>query len=165
MRSKFAVSIFVAGTLTFWLASRPVHASTSIASIAVTATVEAGCNVTPGNASLENGRSGQLNSASTASVNCSLPVPYQMVVNRALVNDSTALPRTEFSATLGYANSRSPELLKVWSLPYGVSPWMDEPLPALQDLSLSDLNAGSMEAARCALFGASPETVTLTIIY
>jgi hypothetical protein len=165
MRSKFAVSIFLAGTLTFWLASRPVHASTSTASIAVTATVEAGCNVTPGTASIENGGSRQLNSAPTASVNCSLPVSYQMVVTGAPGNGAASLPRTQFAATPAYANPSSPELLKVWSLPYGVSPLMDEPLPALQDLSLSDSNAGSMEAARCTLFDAPPETLTLTIIY
>jgi hypothetical protein len=163
MRSKFAVSIFVAGALTVWLASRPVHASTSMTSFAVTATVEAECNISPGTASLESAGSGQVG----ASVNCSLPVSYQVVVNHVSGNGigAAGLSRTESASVFGDANSSSSELLKVWSLPYAVSPLMEEPSPTLQELSYLGSNAGSIAAAGCSLFGAPTETVTLIIIY
>jgi hypothetical protein len=167
MRSKFAVSILVAGALTAWLSSRPVHASTSMTSFAVTATVEAGCNVSPGTAPLQNSGSGQLSSTPTASVNCSLPVSYQIVADRVSGNGNGAagLSRTESASVSGNANSRSSDVLKVWSLPYGVSTLMEEPESTLQELSFLDSDAGSIDAAGCSLFGAPPETVTLTIIY
>jgi hypothetical protein len=167
MGSKFAVSVFVAGALVLWLASPLVHAATKTASLAVTATVEAGCDVSPGTAPPGFGGSGLANSIPTASVSCSLPAPYRIDVNGAPGNRNGAasLPRTEFAATPAYASTPSPELLRVWSLPYGVGPLMDEPAITLQDLSFGDLHAGSMPAASCSLFGAPPATVTLTIIW
>jgi hypothetical protein len=163
MRSKFAVSILVAGALTGWLSSRPVHASTSMTSFAVTATVGAGCDVSTGTASSENGASGQVG----ASVNCSLPVSYQVIVNRASENGigAAGLSRTDSASVSGSVNSRSSDPLEVWSLPFAVSPLTDGPSPTLQELSFLDSNAGSIDAASCPLFGAPPETVTLTIIY
>jgi hypothetical protein len=167
MHSQFAVSIFLAGALSFWLASPPVHAATRTASLVITATVEAECDVSPASAQPEIGGSGQVSSTPTVSVNCSLPVAYQIVVSGAPGNRNGAagLPRTEYAATPAYANSRNPERLKAWSLPYGASPLIDESAIALQDLFFLDLNAGSMNAASCSLFGAPPQTGTLTIIY
>jgi hypothetical protein len=163
MRSNFAVSILVAGALTGWLSSRPVHASTNMTSFAVTATVEAGCDVSAGTASSENGASGQVG----ASVNCSLPVSYQVIVNRASGNGigAAGLSRTESASVSGNANSRSSDPLEVWSLPFALSPLTDESSPTLQELSFWDSNAAAMDAARCSLFSAPPETVSLTIIY
>ena len=160
MRSNFAVSILVAGALTGWLNSSPVHASTNITSFAVTATVEARCDVSAGTTS-ENGASGQVG----ASVNCSLPVSYQVIVNRASGNGigAAGLSRTESAS--GNANSRSSDPLEVWSLPFALSPLTDESSPTLQELSFWDSNARAMDAARCSLFSAPPETVSLTIIY
>ena len=162
MRSNFAVSILVAGALTGWLSSRPVHASTNMTSFAVTATVEAGCDVSAGAASGD-GASGQVG----ASVNCSLPVSYQVVVNRASGNGigAAGLSRTESASVSGNANSRSSDPLEVWSLPFALSPLTDESSSTLQELSFGDSNAGAMDAARCSLFSAPPETVSLTIIY
>ncbi len=163
MRSNFAVSILVAGALTGWLSSRPVHASTNMTSFAVTATVEAGCDVSAGAASSENGASGQVG----ASVNCSLPVSYQVIVNRASGNGigAAGLSHTESASVSGNANSRSSDPLEVWSLPFALSPLTDESSPTLQELSFWDSNAAAMDAARCSLFSAPPETVSLTIIY
>jgi hypothetical protein len=167
LRSKLAFSVFVAGVLSGGLRSHPVDAATKTASFAVTTTVEAGCEVSPRTTSSEIGGSGQVSFTPTASVNCTPPVPYLIIVNGAsgTRNGVAGLPQTEVATTTAYTNSRSPELFEVWSLPYGASSSMDQTASSFEDFSFWGTHAWSKEAASCSRFDAPPATVTLTIIY
>jgi hypothetical protein len=85
MPGKCVISTLVLAALTVVAVAQAAHAATPTTSFAVTAYVEAQCRVSPNPSafqirSSELTVSGQVHSEAAASVNCSLPVAYQIVV-------------------------------------------------------------------------------------
>ena len=122
MPYKSVFSAFVIGALMLGLAASPAFSATLITSIAVTATVEAGCQVAPSPSAYQYGASGRTASMDRGSVSCSMAVPYQVVVAispraKAAEVDSPEIDASRFSQ---YAQASSLNLPQLRQRPYAV---------------------------------------------
>jgi hypothetical protein len=77
---KPKIYAFLAGTLALWIGSSPALSATRSSSFAVSAIVEAGCQVSEDRAALNGSTPHQANPKMGVSVVCSLPVPYRVMV-------------------------------------------------------------------------------------
>jgi hypothetical protein len=138
--------------------------ATGTSSIAVSVTVEAGCQVSQAVSAAGNATSGLNRWNAPVSVNCSLPVPYQVAFDRA--------PRTDFAglgSSIGNLAGR-PGDVQVYDrdlLQRG--DMLIEPIErsesGLDEHVSPGLPAWPLEAAHCAADGADSGIITVTVIY
>ncbi len=159
MRTKSALLVTVAVAL--GIVPHPVFASTSTASFAVTATVVAGCDVTSALAPLGRSALNPVSWAAKTSVNCSLPVPYQVV------SGSFTTGIAAFNSLGAYAADAQPR----------VSDFLEprEPLFRADEIGLDSDSAekaflsisatGPVTAQRCAPYDPGSATIAVTITY
>jgi len=82
MHFRSGLQILVIALLQAGLMSSPGFGATGTTSIAVSVTVEAGCQVSQAVSAAGNATSGLDRWSAPVSVNCSLPVPYQVAFDR-----------------------------------------------------------------------------------
>jgi spore coat protein U-like protein len=102
---KYALFAFSLGFLASGLGSRPVLAATSIASFAVTATVQAGCQVSAPATAFGIYTTAGANATSAVSVACTHPTAYSVDLSAGLAPGDTATAqkmRGPVSALLDY---------------------------------------------------------------
>jgi len=122
MPTRRLVLSIMGGILAMCLTSTPALAATLTASIAVSVTVEAGCQVSPGPVAPKYSIAELATLRTPAPVDCSMTVPYQVVV---AVSPRTALPAGNSpSFNVGgipeYAQSRNVDPLQTRTMPYAV---------------------------------------------
>jgi hypothetical protein len=164
MHFKSVLQFLVIALLQSGLMCSAGFSATSTSSIAVSVTVEAGCRVShavsaAGNAALELDRSN-----APVSVNCTLPVPYEVAYDRA--------PMTEFAglgSSIGSLEGRpgnvqvdDRDLLEQGDM-------LIEPIESSEsglDKHVSPgLPAGPLETPHCAADGSDSGIITVTVIY
>ena len=103
---KYALFSFALGFLTAGLAPRPALAATSNASFAVTATVQAGCQVSASSTAFGIYTTPGANSTSAVSVACTTPTPYNVGFSSGFVSGAEVVTwkmTGSASRLLGYA--------------------------------------------------------------
>jgi hypothetical protein len=102
--------------------------------------------------------------SSPVSVNCTLPVPYQVTVNSNLAPDLARLGSTILTLAdpRGFAHADARDLLQ--SHGQSIRAAQNSEYSLLQPVSLGSPTA-LMNAARCSAENADPGTMTVTVVY
>lgn len=166
MPFKSVAPMLLAGTIAVWLVSNPALAATRTAAIDVTATVEAGCQVSPSPSALDSRALTPSGSKAAVSVDCSLPADYQVVVGNSprIMSAAFDSPGADLAAIPEVAQSRDPDLLQVWGGPFGADQNEEfefGPQSPFSSISLT----GPITAQQCVPYVADSETIIVTIIY
>jgi len=122
MPYKSVFPLFVIGALALGFTANPAFSATLTTSIAVTATVEAGCQVSPSPSAPKYSASQLTDSRDRSSVSCSMAVPYQVVVAispqaKTVEANSPEIDASRFSE---YAQSNNLSLPQLRQRPYAV---------------------------------------------
>lgn len=137
-------------------------AATGTASLSVSVTVEAGCQVSQKSSVAEAAAYGHQRWNSPVSVNCSLPVPYQVVFDRTPTNDLGGRGSSMWNLTgrPGNVQGYDRDLLEREGMLIGP---MEKSESA--ELVTPGLPAGPPDAAHCAAEVADSRIITVTVIY
>jgi hypothetical protein len=102
--------------------------------------------------------------SSPVSVNCTLPVPYQVTVNSNLAPDLARLGSTILTLAdpRGFAHADARDLLQ--SHGQSIRAAQNSEVGLLRPVSLGS-PAGLIESARCSAEDANPDTINVTIVY
>ncbi len=164
MHFRSGLQILVIALLQAGPMSSAGFGATGTSSIAVSVTVEAGCQISQAALVTGNASSGLNRWDAPVSVNCSLPVPYQVAFDRT--------PRAGFGglgSSIGNLAGRpgnvqvyDRDLIQLEDLP--IEPIVSSE-SGLDVLVSPGLPAGPPEAAHCAAYGEDSGIITVTIIY
>lgn len=164
MHFRSVLQILVIELLQSGLMCSAGFGATGTSSIAVSVTVEAGCQVSRSVSAAGNATSGLERWIAPVSVNCSLPVPYQVAFDRA--------PRTDFAelgSSIGSLAGR-PGNVQVYDrdlLQRG--DMLIEPIESSESGLVGHvypgLPAGPLEAPHCAAEVVGSGIITVTVIY
>jgi hypothetical protein len=138
--------------------------ATGASSIAVSVTVEAGCQVSPMISAAANATSGLKGWIAPVSVDCSLPVPYQVAFDRALRTDFAGPGASigNLAGSPGNVQVYDRDLLERRNIPI-------EPIEGSEfspdERVFTGLPANPLEAPHCAADGADSGIITVTVIY
>lgn len=164
MLPKLVVPILGIVVLQAGLMCSTGFAATNSASLTVSVIVQAGCQVSPNGSVAESTVSGPGTWNSPVSVNCSLPVPYQVTVHSNRGSDLAGLSST--ISTLADHSESAPEgdnnLLQQHDR-------VIRPLRASENGLVRPISLNSpielINIAHCSADDTNPDTVTVTIIY
>ena len=158
MRLKPFLPIFGIVALLSGLTCRAGFAATRTTSLSVTAIVAAGCQISPATAADPGGKLGKINQNAPISMNCSLPVAYQVIVSsRRLADDpQSRLIMPGYAQDSGLNLSRAQDRLNNSAVESRYDPVGFVSRSFTQD---------HPEAMRCAADDDGSEIVTVTIIY
>lgn len=90
---KFSTLAFALGLLASGQASRPIHAATLTASLVVTVTVVSSCQVSSPATTAATYAPVRANAASSISVTCTMPTPYNVSHNTSLTPSVSEITR------------------------------------------------------------------------
>ena len=123
MPYKSVFAAFVIGAFTLGFAASPAFSATLTTSIAVTATVEAACQVAPGPSAYKYSAPEQSGLRDRSSVSCSMAVPYQVVVaiSPQVKTAETDSPEIDVSRFSQYAQATGLNLPQLRQRPYAVN--------------------------------------------
>ncbi|HTW78645.1 MAG TPA: hypothetical protein VME23_03770 [Terracidiphilus sp.] len=164
MNSRSVVSIVGIVALQGGLVCGTGFAATRTASFSVSVTVEAGCQISPAGSATEGAASGSKWGNSPVSVNCSLPVPYQVTVD-SIPQATLARPGATIPGLAGlprYAHADDRDLLPPHDP--SITPLEHSDYDQVRPASFG-LTAALPEAALCSADDAAPGTITVTIVY
>jgi spore coat protein U-like protein len=161
---KSALSVFALGFLALGLAPRAAVAATASASFAVTATVQAGCQVSANAMTFGTYTGVVANAASTVSVTCSNSTPYNVGLSAGMASGATVAARMMTgpgTALLGYALSSNPRGIVNWGQTVGTDTVAGCGNGSAQALSVH----GQIPAGQYVAAGAYADTITVTVTY
>jgi spore coat protein U-like protein len=163
MSNKFASSAFALCILASGLVARPILAATPSASFAVTATVQAGCLVSPAASAYWIYTAPVTNAISAVSVTCTNAAPYVVDLRAGLASGATVSDRRmtgPVSALLGFEPvSKFPAIVN-WSQTVG------NDKAQIWNLSSPALSVVSQVLARqYVAASAYGDTITVTVTY
>jgi spore coat protein U-like protein len=164
MSLKSAFSVSVLGLLMSSLAPAPAVAATASASFAVTATVEAGCQVSANAMTFGTYAGVVASAASPVSVTCSNSAPYNVDLSAGMAAGATVAARTMTgpgAALLGYALSSNPRGIVNWGQTVGRDTVTGSGNGTAEALSVHD----QIAAGRYFAAGAHADSITVTVTY
>ena len=161
MLGKSVVLFVVLDALALGLVPGVAFAATRTTSISVTATVVAGCQVSPATTAAGTAPSGAAGLNAPISMDCSLPVAYQVTISGSPRTGFGRLGPTvpEFADLPRYARASDLDSLQ----PQGRS--IDSAGEFEYGPVSSGSTTGSVEGERCTAYGAGDGTVTVTIAF
>jgi hypothetical protein len=164
MHFRSVLQILVIAFLQSGLMCSAGFGATGTSSIAVSVTVEAGCQVSQAVSPVRNATSGLDRWNAPVSVNCSLPVPYQVAFDTTSRTDFAGLGSSieSLAGRSGNVQVYDRDLLERGGM-------LIEPIESsesgLDDHVSPGLPAGPLEAPHCAAEVADSGIMTVTVIY
>jgi len=155
---------FLAVAMLSGLMGNVAFAATRTASLLVSVSVLAGCQVSPALYSAERPASAANGLSAPVSVNCSLPVSYQVSVDSLPTTELASLGSTgpDLAGLRGYANPYELDSLRALDESIHAT---GEPEYLLAELAPSGLPVVSGDGDYRPADGPEPETITVTIVY
>jgi spore coat protein U-like protein len=159
MSLKSVLRILGIATLQTGMMCSPGLAATRTTSLSITATVVAGCRVSSVLFAAQSAVSESKGRETIISMNCSLPVPYQISVITSARTDPTALglTRSDFAGPSSYALTNN--------LRNRPDDSIEEPNNGLARLLFVGLPVDSINVRHCTAEDTHSETITVIITY